>query len=125
MKMILTEAADRFHFTPSFQNIKPLKIQKTDVDPFTLEEIQLLISKVRPDYRDYLTVRFFTGMRTSEIHGLKWRFVDFDRKQILIRETWVRGYVEYTKTDGSQREIEMSQPVYDASPRDTHSKVFT
>jgi integrase len=114
MKMILTEAADRFHFTPSFQNIKPLKIQKTDVDPFTLEEIQLLISKVRPDYRDYLTVRFFTGMRTSEIHGLKWRFVDFDRRQILIRETWVRGYVEYTKTDGSQREIEMSQPVYDA-----------
>jgi integrase len=87
MKIILTEAVDRFHLLPSFQNIKPLKIQKTDVDPFTLEEIQLLISKVRPDYRDYLTMRFFTGMRTPEIHGLKWRFVDFDRRQILIRET--------------------------------------
>jgi len=114
MRMILTEAADRFHFTPSFHNIKPLKIQKTDVDPFTLEEIQLLLNAVRPDYKDYFTVRFFTGMRTAEIDGLKWRFVDFERRQILIRETWVKGYVEYTKTDGSQREIEMSQPVYDA-----------
>ena len=114
MRTILTEAADRFNFTPSFQNIKPLKVQKIDVDPFTLPEIQLFISKVRSDYKDYYSVRFFTGMRTAEIDGLKWRFVDFDRRQILIRETWVKGYVEYTKTDGSQREIEMSQPVFEA-----------
>jgi len=40
--------------------------------------------------------------------------VDFERRQILIRETIVKGVVEYTKTDGSQREIEMSQPVYEA-----------
>ena len=53
-------------------------------------------------------------MRTSEIDGLKWKHVDFERKQILIRETIVNGVVEYTKTDGSQREIEMSQPVYEA-----------
>ena len=114
MRMILTEAADRFNFTPTCQNIKPLKVPKTDVDPFTLEEIQLFIKHVRPDFKDYYTVRFFTGMRTGEIDGLKWRFIDFERRQILVRETWVKGYVEYTKTDGSQREIEMSQPVYDA-----------
>jgi integrase len=117
MRMILTETADRFHFTPSFHNIKPLKIQKTNVDPFTLEEIQLLLNTVRPDYKDYFTVRFFIGMRTAEIDGLKWRFVDFERRQILVRETWVKGYVEYTKTDGSQREVEMSQLVYDALKR--------
>jgi integrase len=114
MKMILTEAADRFHFTPSFQNIKPLKVPKSDVDPFTLDEIQLILQTIRPDFKDYFTVRFFTGMRTAEIDGLKWRFVDFERKQILVRETWVKGYVEYTKTDGGQREIEMNPLVYDA-----------
>jgi integrase len=114
MKMILTEAADRFHFTPSFQNIKPLKVPKSDVDPFTLDEIQLFLQTIRPDFKDYFTVRFFTGMRTAEIDGLKWRFVDFERKQILVRETWVKGYVEYTKTDGGQREIEMNPLVYDA-----------
>lgn len=114
MRMILTEASDRFDFTCPYRNIKPLKIPKTDVDPFTLEEIQRFLTHVRRDFRNYYTVRFFTGMRTGEIDGLKWRFVDFERRQILIRETWVGGQVEYTKTDGSQREIEMSQPVYEA-----------
>jgi len=114
MRMILTEAADRFEFTSPFQNIKPLKIQKTDIDPFTLDEINLILKTVRQDYRNYYTVRFFTGMRTGEIDGLKWRYVDFNRRQILIRETIVLGQTEYTKTDGSQREIDMSQPVYDA-----------
>lgn len=114
MRAILKEAADRFNFSSPYRNIKPLKVRKVQVDPFDLEEIQLFINTVRPDYKDYYTVRFFTGMRTAEIDGLKWRYVDFDRKQILIRETWVKGHVEYTKTDGSQREIEMSNWVYEA-----------
>ena len=50
-------------------------------------------------------------MRTGEIDGLKWRFVDFDRNIILVRETWVGARTEYTKNDGSQREIYMSKPV--------------
>jgi integrase len=59
-------------------------------------------------------VRFFTGMRTAEIHGLRWKHVDFDRREILIRETLVLNRTEFTKTDGSEREIQMSEPVYDA-----------
>lgn len=114
LRMILNEAADRFEFTSPYRGIKPLKVPKTDIDPFTLEEINLILNAVRPDFRYYYLVRFFTGMRTGEIDGLKWRYVDFDRRQILIRETLVRGRTEYTKNDGSQREIEMAQPVYDA-----------
>jgi integrase len=52
-------------------------------------------------------------MRTGEVDGLQWRYVDFDRRLILVRETLVRGRVEYTKTDGSQRDIQMSSPVYE------------
>jgi len=43
--------------------------------------------------------------------------VDFERRLILIRETRVLGEDEYTKTDGSQREIQMSNVVYDALKR--------
>lgn len=114
LRMILTEAADRFEFLTPFRNIKPLKVPKPDIEPFTFEEVNLILSTVRPDFKDYYTVRFFTGMRTGEIHGLKWRFVDFEKRQILIRECFVKGRTEYTKTDESQREIHMSQPVYDA-----------
>lgn len=117
LRMILNEAADRHEFTSPYHGIKPLKVQKTDIDPFTLDEINQILAAVRPDFRDYYAVRFFTGMRTGEIDGLKWRYVDFDRRQVLVRETIVRGKPEYTKNDGSQREIDMSQPVFEALQR--------
>jgi len=113
-KMIVTEAADRYDFNNPFRGIKPLKTIKPQIMPFTLEEVQLIINNVRDDFKDYFTIRFFTGMRTGEIHGLKWKYVDFDKRQICIREALVKGYVEQTKTDASLREIMMSQPVYDA-----------
>ena len=84
------------------------------MEPFTLDEVLQILSTVREDFRNYYTVRFFTGMRTAEVDGLQWKYVDFQRRQILIRETWVGGKLDYTKNDGSQREIDMSEPVYQA-----------
>lgn len=34
--------------------------------PFSLEEVLLFLNAVRNDFRNYYTVRFFTGMRTAE-----------------------------------------------------------
>lgn len=115
LKQILNEAADRYNFNTPTQRIKPLKVRKIDIAPFTLDEVQLIISRIRADYRQYLTVRFFTGMRTGEVDGLKWKYIDFERRQILIRETFTAGQMELdTKTEQSKREIHMSQTVYDA-----------
>ncbi len=114
LRSILNEAAERYGFDSPFKNIKPLKVARTDVNPFTLEEVQRLLERVRPDYRNYLVVRFFTGMRTGEVHGLQWKHVDFEHRQILVREFFVAGQQTTTKTDGSTREIQMSQPVFDA-----------
>jgi len=114
MGMILNEAADRFGFLTPYQNIKPLKTRKPTIEPFSLTEVQKIISNVRKDYKDYYTIRFFTGMRTGELHGLQWRFVDFENRLISVRETWVKNRIEYTKTDSSQRDIYMSEPVYQA-----------
>ena len=114
LRQIINEAADRFNFRTPFQNIKQLKVNKTDANPFTLEEVQIILEKIRPDFRNYYTVRFFTGLRTGEVDGLKWKYVDFNRRLILVRETIVLGEDEYTKNDSSQRDIRMSQVVYDA-----------
>lgn len=114
LRMILSEAADRFDFRMPFQNIKQLKVRKADVQPFSLDEVRRILATVREDYRQYFTVRFFTGMRTGEIDGLQWKYIDFERRLILVRETVVNGEEEYTKTDGSQRDIQMSQAVFDA-----------
>lgn len=117
LRQILADAADRYGFVSPMLNVRPLKVRKTDIEPFTLDQVQQLLVVVRPDYRDYFTVRFLTGMRTAECHGLKWKYVDFDARLILIRETFVLGEDEYTKTDGSQRDIQMTQVVYEALRR--------
>lgn len=115
LRQILNEAADRYNFTTPSQRIKPLKIKRLDIAPFTLEEVNLMLKTVRADYRDYFIVRFFTGMRTGEIHGLKWKYVDLKNRQILIRETLVGEEMEdEAKTDLSVREIFMSDVVYEA-----------
>ncbi|NLD00048.1 MAG: site-specific integrase [Gammaproteobacteria bacterium] len=114
LRMILNEAADRYDFNSPFRGIKTLRVQRVDVEPFTLEEVQCFLDNVREDFHAYYTTRFFTGMRSGEVDGLQWKYVDFERREILIRETIVHNKMTYTKTDGSQREIYMSQPVFDA-----------
>lgn len=114
LNMVMNEAADRFNFTPPHLNIKPLKEEKVHIEPFSIADVNLILSSVRLDWRDYLLVRFFTGLRTGEVDGLKWVNVDFERREILVRETFSMGRWEYTKNDGSQREVEMSSIVYKA-----------
>jgi integrase len=112
LRMILNEAANRFEFSSPYHGIKSLKVPRTDVEPFTLDEVMLIIKRVRPDFKNYFTVRFFTAMRTSEIDGLQWQYVDFERRQILIRQALVMDELIYTKNDGSYRAIDMSEAVY-------------
>lgn len=114
LRQILNEAADRFGFNSPFRNIKPLKVKRSDVQPFSIEEVQTMLKTIRADYRPYLTVRFFTGMRTGEVHGLKWKYIDFERRLILVRESIVLKEDEDLKTEGSMRDIQMSQVVFDA-----------
>jgi integrase len=114
LRMILREAANRFEFISPYHGIKSLRVPRTDVEPFSIEEVKGVIEAVRPDFRNYYVVRFFTGLRTGEIDGLQWEHVDFTRRQILVRQALVEGRLEYTKNDGSFRTIEMPQLVVDA-----------
>lgn len=114
LRMIVSEAANRYEFSSPYHGIKSLKVPRTDVEPFSIDEVKQIIDTVRPDFKNYYTVRFFTGMRTGEIDGLQWDHVDFKRRQILVRQALVQGRLEYTKNDGSFRTIEMSQLVVDA-----------
>jgi integrase len=114
LRQILNEAADRYEFNSGFRNIKPMRVKRSDVMPFSLDEVNQILNTARPDFKNYFTVRFFTGMRTGEVHGLKWKYIDFERRQILVRESIVLGEEDELKTDGSTRDIQMSQIVLDA-----------
>jgi integrase len=114
LRRILTEASLRYEFANPFTDIKPLKIEKPTINPFSLSEIRIFLAGVRPDFRNYYTTRFFTGLRTAEIDGLKWRFVNLERAEIQVQETLVDGYQETPKTRSSYRVIKVSKRVIDA-----------
>ena len=64
--MILQVGSDRWGYANPAEKVKRLRIPKIDVFPLTLEEIRLILDTVRPAFRNYYAVRFFTGMRTGE-----------------------------------------------------------
>ena len=114
LRMILNDAAERYGFESPYKNINNLKESRIEVTPFSLEEVQQIITTVRDDFKPYYTIRFFTGMRTSEIDGLRWQNVNFQRREIYIKEALVNGKLGDTKTFGSDRGIQMSERVYQA-----------
>ncbi|MEH0739978.1 site-specific integrase [Vibrio cholerae] len=114
LRMILNEAADRYDFTPAWKNIKALKVGRTEVDPFSLDEVELLLKHVDDDYYAYYVTRFFTGMRTGEVDALMWKDVDLENKTITVRQSIVRGRLKGLKTDGSYRVIQLTDRVIEA-----------
>lgn len=114
LRQILTEAADRHEFVTGFRSIKPLRIPKTKIEPFSLKEVGKILEAASAEYQPYLTIAFFTGMRTSELLGLTWNCIDLDRAQLTITQAWVEGELDSTKTAESERTIDLSTPVISA-----------
>src|SRR5690554_4689123 len=46
-RMIMNEAAERFDFNSPFRGVKSLRVQRTDIEPFSLEEVNLFLANVR------------------------------------------------------------------------------
>lgn len=83
------------------------KWQKKAPDPFDMKEVALLVRDMRMTYdhriADLIEFWFHTGLRTSELYGLRWPSVDFRKKEMLIHEVVVRGeYKDSTKTSSSR-----------------------
>lgn len=112
LKLILEEASNQFGFTSPFENIKMLKTTQK-IKPFSEDEVEKIIANINPNYRAYIMVRFYTGMRSREINALRWRNVDFDLGLIKVRETYsVRSGFSDIKGIDAKRNIQMSELVY-------------
>lgn len=118
LRQCMTEASERFGMPDIFKGVKRLKGRRSDVKPFSLTEVERVRNTIRPDFRNYVTCRFFTGMRTGEINGLKWKYVDFEQGVIRIREVFSAGESEENaKTESSIRDIPMLPMVREALER--------
>jgi integrase len=76
--------------------------QKKKVDPFSLDEADLIIAHMLEKYpqqvANFYEFQFFTGLRTGEAIGLDWREIDFRHKTILVKQAFVVNDMTDTKT---------------------------
>lgn len=112
----LAEASRRYRLDNPAAGIRPLRVERVDIQPFSLPEIDRIVASAGP-YADYYCVRFFTGLRTGEIDGLQWRYVDLERGQVLVRETVVKARRDTPKTVSSARDVDLVPRALDALRR--------
>lgn len=56
------------------------------VDIPTREEVRAFVAALEPNWRPLLITAVFTGMRSSELRGLRWQDVDFKRNEINVTQ---------------------------------------
>lgn len=59
---------------------------KIGIDIPSREEVKALIGSLRGKWRPLLLTTIFTGMRSSELRGLRWQDVDFDKRSISVHQ---------------------------------------
>lgn len=88
-----------------------------DIDPFSIEEINTILSVANDLEKNLFQFAFFTGLRTSELIGLRWDDVDFKTKVVNISRAVIQGKEKGTKTKKGIRTIPLLPPALEALKR--------
>lgn len=105
------------HENPCNQ-IDKLKVQKKEIDFWTLDEFTTFISHIdknKPFLKVFYQFAFFTGMRAGEMIALTWSDIDFYNQTVRINKSakLINGnYVTTTpKTESSNRYITINSKI--------------
>jgi integrase len=87
------------------------KQQKAPIEPFSADESARILAGVEKRYpgalANMIEFWFRTGLRTSELFGLKWSSIDMVAGTALIHEARVTGVEESTTKTGKTREVRL------------------
>jgi len=85
---------------------KPLEI---GVDIPTKDEIRAMLGAARSWFRPLFVTAIFTGLRASELRGLRWGDVDLDRATLTVRQRADRwGTIGSPKSKAGRREVPLA-----------------
>ncbi|MCD4759174.1 MAG: site-specific integrase [Arcobacteraceae bacterium] len=95
--------------------VKAPKVQKEflldssndEVQPFTTDEIKLLLEHTTGYMHNFILFMYSSGIRPGEIIALNWKDIDFDKKQIAVYKTIVNNKIGNPKTQSSVRNVDM------------------
>lgn len=84
--------------------------EEQERDPFSAEEVDMLLEAAEGWFRNYLAVAFYTGARPGEILAIKKEDIDLHNKTIRVERSLRNGRVTTPKTRFSVRTI----PIFDS-----------
>ncbi len=92
--------------------IKKRNRDKEPVIPPTKADIRTILLSVSDRWRPLIVTAIFTGMRSSELRGLTWADVDFDKRVIRVRQRADKyNVLGPPKSKTSRRELPMTPMV--------------
>lgn len=98
-------------------DITPLTAPKTDIQPFSFDELNRWLSVCNSEWHDMILIWSRTGFRPGELVALKWEDVDFFNKAISVRRTRGVHGDGPPKTPSSNRDLPMRPDVIKALKR--------
>lgn len=79
---------------------------KIGVDIPSREEIKGLADHLSGRWRPLILTAIFTGLRASELRGLRWQDIDFDRKELHVRQRADRfNVIGRPKSEAGERSV--------------------
>ncbi|MES2391044.1 MAG: site-specific integrase [Acidobacteriota bacterium] len=101
--------AMRYELYPTNPIANVRQVRKRAIEPEILEPAEIVailreLDGIEP-VRTAFLIAAVMGMRRSEIFGLKWSDVDFERATLHVRRSFVDGVVGPPKTDSSRRPL--------------------
>jgi integrase len=79
---------------------------KIGVDIPARDEIRAIVENLKGRYRPVLLTAIFTGLRASELRGLRWRDVDLDKRELHVRQRADRyNEIGKPKSESGERSV--------------------
>lgn len=111
------------------QRVEPPKVKRPKIHYYSLEQLQTLLSLCEGTRLEVLIkLAGYLGLRREEIMGLTWNCVDFEHRQIEIREVRTMAATQVVtkdpKTDSSLRTLYMPDAVEDVLKREQAKQAY-
>lgn len=104
------------------ERVRFLPIEQREPNPLTPSEIQLVLDQLQGQSRNLFQFAFWSGLRTSELIGLRWEDIDFDNNRFYVRVAVVGRREKTTKTTSGIRTVDLNPQTLEAL---TNQKNYT
>jgi integrase len=84
--------------------------KKAVIDPYTREEVELLVETARlhfPEWHAFMLCAVRTGLRLGELRALEWGDIDWRQRFLYVQRNFVEGAATTPKS-GRARKVDMS-----------------